>query len=79
MNYFWKPYRVTYCRVRQARVGDRSFWRESKKLLGLAAFEKGMHRAALSEKTKLKKLWQESLYRSIRSAFHNTSDVYPNP
>jgi len=40
MNYFWKPYRVTYCLIRQARVGNQSFWRESKKLLSLAAIEK---------------------------------------
>jgi hypothetical protein len=52
MNYFWKPYRVTYCLVMQARVGDQSFWRESKKLLILAAIEKTSHRAALSEKDK---------------------------
>jgi hypothetical protein len=51
MNYFWKPYRVTYCRIRQVRVGDRSFWSESKKLLSLAAIEKAMHRAA-AEKDK---------------------------
>jgi hypothetical protein len=52
MTYFWKPYRVTYCLIRQARVGDQSFWRESKKLLGLAVIEKDRHRAALSEKDK---------------------------
>jgi hypothetical protein len=40
MNHFWKPCRVTYCLIRQARLGDQSFWRESKKLLSLAAIEK---------------------------------------
>jgi len=55
MTYFWKPYRVTYCLIRQARVDDQSFWRESKKLLSLAAIEKAMHRAALSEKDKTRK------------------------
>jgi hypothetical protein len=40
MNYSWKPYRVTYCLIGQARVGDLSFWIELKKLLSLAAIEK---------------------------------------
>jgi hypothetical protein len=52
MNYFWTPCRVTYCLIRQARVGDQSFWRESKKLLSSAAIEKARHRAVLSEKDK---------------------------
>ena len=55
MNYFWKPYRVTYCLIRQARVGDQSFWRESKKLLSLAAILK---------KTKLKKM-REPTHKNI--------------
>ena len=41
--------------ISQARVGDQSFWRESKKLLSMAEIEKAMHPAALSEKYQTKK------------------------
>jgi hypothetical protein len=64
MNYFWRPCRVICCLIRQARVGDQSFWRESKKLLSLAAIEKDSHRAALSEKEKLKKV-REPTHKNI--------------
>jgi len=49
MNYFWKPYRATYYLIRQAGVGDQSFWKESKKLLSLAAIKKDRRRAAVSK------------------------------
>jgi hypothetical protein len=32
---------VIFCRIRQARGGDQSSWRELKKLLNLAAVKKG--------------------------------------
>ena len=47
MNYFWKPYLVTYYLIRQVRVGDLSFSRESKKSLSLAAIEKTDSQAEL--------------------------------
>jgi len=50
MNYFWKPCRVTYCLIKQARLGDQSFWRESKKLLSLAAIGKDSQRDAVWKK-----------------------------
>ena len=39
MNYSWKLYRVTYCLIKQAKPGDQSFWRESKKLLNLVTID----------------------------------------
>ena len=64
MNYFWRPCRVICCLIRQARVGDQSFWRESKKLLSWEVIEKAGHRAALSEKEKLKKV-RETTHKNI--------------
>ena len=44
----------TYCLIRQARVGDLSFWIESKKLLRLAAIEKSGRQAELRKKQNFK-------------------------
>jgi hypothetical protein len=52
MNYFWKPYRVTYCLIEQARVGDQSFLRELKILLSLEAFEKTDRQAKHGKKSR---------------------------
>ena len=54
MNCFWKPYRVTYCLIRQARIGDLSFWIELKKLLRLAAIEKSGRQPELKKNRVLK-------------------------
>ena len=55
MNYFWKPYRATCCLIGQARLGDQSFWKESNKLLNLAAFKKYRTERTKNRQSKLNK------------------------